>query len=299
MSRPTTAAITALFLTGICLGSLTISEAAAGQYAKISDDLDLYYEEAGQGAPMVLVPGWTASGVVFSRQLEHFSQSHRVVVYDPRSQGLSTRTLDHNDYTQHGRDLAALMDKLGLKHVILVAWSAGCFDGYSYVRSQGTDNLAAFVCIDMPPRGMSAQPGDWAFSGASEEDIGNIRGQLDALANNRRGLSQAMAKGMNGRELSPDETNWFVRQAMLAPTYAMLLLRLDITFSDYRAEAKLLDSKVPVLDVISEPNAAVALPWIKTNTPHAETFTIKRHMSFWSEPESFNAGLDAFLKKVH
>src|SRR5437762_2170169 len=101
MSRPTTAAIAALFLTGIFLGSLTISEAAAGQYAKISDDLDLYYEEAGQGAPMVLVPGWTASGVVFSSQLEHFSQSHRVVVYDPRSQGLSTRTLDHNDYTQH------------------------------------------------------------------------------------------------------------------------------------------------------------------------------------------------------
>jgi hypothetical protein len=86
---------------------------------------------------------------------------------------------------------------------------------------------------------------------------------------------------------------------MLAPTYAMLLLRLDITFSDYRAEAKLLDSKVPVLDVISEPNVAVASSWIKTNTPHAETLTIKRHMSFWSEPESFNAGLEAFLEKVH
>jgi non-heme chloroperoxidase len=298
MSRPATAAIAAL-LAGIWLGGLTISEAAAGQYAKISDDLDLYYEEAGQGVPMILVPGWTASGVVFSRQIEHFSKSYHVVVYDPRSQGLSTRTLEHNDYAQHGRDLAALIEKLGLQHVILVAWSAGCFDGYSFVRLQGTDNLAAFVCIDMPPRGMSAQPGDWAFSGTSEEDIGKIRGQLDALANNRSGLSQGMAKGMNARELSADETSWFVRQAMLAPTYAMLLLRLDIAFSDYRAEAKLLDGKVPVLDVISEPNTAVALPWIKTNTPHAETFTIKRHMSFWSEPESFNAGVDAFLKKVH
>ena len=29
-----------------------------------------------------------------------------------------------------------------------------------------------------------------------------------------------------------------------------------------------------------------------------KTFTIKRHMSFWSEPESFDAGLDAFLAKV-
>jgi hypothetical protein len=32
--------------------------------------------------------------------------------------------------------------------------------------------------------------------------------------------------------------------------------------------------------------------------PNSATFTIKRHMSFWSEPESFNAGLAAFLVKV-
>jgi non-heme chloroperoxidase len=58
-------------------------------------------------------------------------------------------------------------------------------------------------------------------------------------------------------------------------------------------------STASVLDVISEPNVAVAIPWIKTNTPQAQTFVIKRHMSFWSEPESFNAALDTFLEKVH
>ena len=142
MQRHHIIALAALIL-GSCFSDLAPSEAAAGQYAKVSDDLDLFYEEAGTGTPMVLVPGWTASGVVFSHQIEHFSKSHHVIVYDPRSQGLSTQTLEHNDYTQHGRDLGALIDKLGLKHVILVAWSAGCFDGYSYVRLQGTDNLAA------------------------------------------------------------------------------------------------------------------------------------------------------------
>jgi hypothetical protein len=37
----------------------------------------------------VLVPGWTAPGVVFGRQLEHFSKSYRVITSDPHSQGLS------------------------------------------------------------------------------------------------------------------------------------------------------------------------------------------------------------------
>ena len=59
-----------------------------------------------------------------------------------------------------------------------------------------------------------------------------------------------------------------------------------------------MDGKLPVLYVISEPNAEKAMPWIKANTPNAATFTIKRHMSFWSESESFNAGLEAFLTKV-
>jgi len=298
MRRSHIIAAVALIAGSLFLGLASL-EAAAGQYARLSDDLDLYYEDAGTGAPMILVPGWTASGVIFSHQIEHFSKSYHVVVYDPRSQGLSTDTLEHNDYTQHGRDLAALIDKLGLKHIILVAWSGGCFDAYSYVRLQGTDNLAAFVCIDMPPRGISAQPGDWASFSTSDKDLARLRAQLDALANNRRGLSQSMAKAMNARELSADEMTWFVRQAMLAPTYAMLQLRLDSLFSDYRPEARLLANKVPVLDVISEPNVPVALTWIKANTPQAQTFIIKRHMSFWSEPASFNSTLDAFLEKVH
>jgi pimeloyl-ACP methyl ester carboxylesterase len=275
------------------------SEAAAGQYAKVSDDLELYYEDIGQGQPLLLVPGWTASGVVFSKQIEHFSKNYRVITFDPRSQGLSTRTLEHNNYAQHGRDLAAFIDKLGLKRVVLVGWSAACFDAYSYVRQVGIDNLAAFVCIDMPPRGMSPDPGDWAtpFS-ATEQGLGDLRKHMDTIANNRGGLAQGMAKAMNARPLSAEETGWFVRQSMLSPTYAVLLLRADMMLSDYRAEAKQIDGKLPVLNVISEPNVAKAMPWIKANTPNSATFTIKRHMSFWSEPDSFNAGLEEFLAKV-
>src|SRR5262245_13386749 len=116
MLRPTITAIAAL-CAGLYIGASSASGLAAGQYVTINDDVDLYYEEAGEGAPLVLVPGWTASAVVFEHQFDHFSKSHHVVVYDPRSQGLSTRTLEHNNYAQHGRDLATLIDKLGLKHV--------------------------------------------------------------------------------------------------------------------------------------------------------------------------------------
>jgi pimeloyl-ACP methyl ester carboxylesterase len=139
---------TLIALSWLCC--FAISQAKAGQFVKVSDDLELFYEDVGQGPPIVLVPGWTASGVVFSQQIDHFSKSYRVITYDPRSQGLSTRTLDHNDYAQYGRDLAAL------------------------------------VCIDMPPRGMSTDPSDWAtpFS-ATEQGLVDLRKHMDTIANNR------------------------------------------------------------------------------------------------------------------
>jgi non-heme chloroperoxidase len=280
------------------LSALGGKDVRAGQYVSVSDDLQLYYEDAGQGPPMVWVPGWTASEVVFEHQIEHFSNAHRVIAYDPRSQGLSTKTLEHNDYAQHGRDLAALIDKLGLRGVTLVGWSAGCYDAYAYVRAKGTDNLRAFVCIDMPPKGFSADLDDWSAMTPAAEDLADLRGGLDQIASDRRALFVDLATMMNARELTPQETDWFVRQAMLTPTYAMLALRLDWTFSDYVTEAKQMDGKLPVLQIVSERMAKFATPWLAANTPHAESFPIKRHMSFWSEPESFNAGLDAFLTKV-
>ncbi len=56
----------------------------------------------------------------FSHQLRYFSKSYRVINFDPRSQGRSSRTLQNNNYTQHGKDLQAIMQELGLSDVVLV-----------------------------------------------------------------------------------------------------------------------------------------------------------------------------------
>ena len=236
--------------------------------------------------------------MVFEHQIDHFAKTHRVIAYDPRSQGLSTRTLDNNTYAQHGRDLAGLIDKLDLKHVTLIAWSAGCFDAYSYIRSSGIDNLAALICIDNPAQGLSPQPGDWAMEEASDKGLANIRCLREAIAGNGQAVAGSFLNYLIGRDATPEEADWVFRQRMLSPDYAVLGLQAELMFSDYRAEAKAIDGKLPVLFAISEPNAPAALPWIKANMPHAETFGIKRHMSFWSEPESFNAAVDDFLAKV-
>ena len=169
------------------------------------------------------------------------------------------------------------------------------------MQQNGIDNLAAFVCIDQAPRGLNPDPGDWSMStpfSFTEQGLPGLRKHFEMLADSRGAWAAGLAKAMNARPLTAEETDWFVRQSMLSPTYAVIMLRWDMLACDYRAEAKQIDGKLPVLYVISEPSAEKAIPWIKANTPNAATFTIKRHMSFWSEPESFNSGLEAFLTKV-
>jgi pimeloyl-ACP methyl ester carboxylesterase len=280
------------------LSLLTTTSASAEQFVSVSDDLRLHYEDAGQGPAMVWVPGWTASTVVFSHQIEHFSKNYRIIAYDPRSQGLSTRTLDHNDYVSHGRDLAGLVDKLGLKNIVLVSWSWGCYDAYAYVRARGTDNLRAFICIDQTPKSFGASADDWADWTGTDADISKQYGRFQKIGSDPYGFFSGFVKFLNARDLTPAEVEWFSRQALLTPTYAMLTLFLDARFSNYLPEAKQLDGKVPTLNIVNEEDAPKATAWIKTNLPHSEVFVIKRHMSHWSEPESFNAGVDAFLKNV-
>src|SRR5436190_1712559 len=104
-----------------------------GKYIKVSDDLTLFYRDAGNGSAIILIPGWTMSSNVFKSQIDYFSKKYRVLALDPRSQGRSNITLENNNYTQHGADLARFIESLNLKNVILVGWSWGCDDAYSYV----------------------------------------------------------------------------------------------------------------------------------------------------------------------
>jgi pimeloyl-ACP methyl ester carboxylesterase len=94
--------------------------------------------------------------------MAHFASNYRVLTYDLRSQGRSSKTLENNHYTQHGKDLKAFIDALDMQDVILVGLSAGCYDIYAYLRAFGTDNVKACIFIDRMPKAVAAHKGDWA-----------------------------------------------------------------------------------------------------------------------------------------
>jgi pimeloyl-ACP methyl ester carboxylesterase len=282
-------------LTAVALLFPTSEGAAAGEYVRVSPDLEIYYEQMGSGTPLIFNPGWTGTTEFFSQQLPHFADPYRVITYDSRSHGRSSKTLENNNYTQHGADLQAFIEALELEDVVLVAHSWGCLDAYAYFRAFGTDNVKAFVCIDSTPKYVATEEGDWSF--AKEDDFNAIKGEMVGVAFDRRQMMRRFIGSMVTREVTEEEMSWLIDEVLKTSNHAALELQVDGMFADYSAEAKMIDGKIPVLNVLSDADGWTepAKAWLATNAPSSETFVLGLHLMFWEFPDEFNAALDELL----
>jgi non-heme chloroperoxidase len=269
--------------------------ATAGQYVQVSPDLELYYNEAGSGRPLIFITGWTGTNEFFAQdQLPYFAKKYRVLAYDPRGQGRPSKTLEGHTYIQHGKDLRAFMDKLKLKDPIIVGWSNGCTDIYGYFRTYNTDNVKAFICIDESPKQLRTQKDDWGDYG----DVSEVAGFINGAAYNRPALMNEFLPTMLQRKITPTEVNWALDQVQRTPNYVAVLLGADGAFADYTPEVKSIDGKIPVLYFLSEAQAPSAKVWLAKNAPHSKTAVLGNHWMFHEFPDKFNAALDAFLTEI-
>jgi len=266
----------------------------AGQYIRVSPDLELYYEEAGTGTPLIFIPGWAGTTEFYTHQMAHFAKRYHVLTYDPRSQGRSSKTLENNHYTQHGRDLQAFIDTLKLKDVVFVGLSFGCVDIYAYFRAAGPENVKACVFIDEMPRPVAAQPGEWA----DFADLSEAAEFITAAVYDLRGLIKGLIPPMMQREMRPDELAWALDQLLRTPPSVAALLAVDGSFADYTQEARLIDGKLAVLNVVSEDHAEAATVWLAKHAPHSEVTVLGRHLMLLEFPDQFNAAVETFLQKV-
>jgi len=87
----------------------------------------LYYEEYGQGEPLILLHGFGRTLADWKPFIPEFSKHYRVIVWDMRGHGRSTNP-DTSKVFLHAtaaKDLLALIEKLNLKKVKAIGHSSG------------------------------------------------------------------------------------------------------------------------------------------------------------------------------
>jgi pimeloyl-ACP methyl ester carboxylesterase len=100
------------------------------------DGRDLAYREAGDGEPVVLLHAFPLSGEMWRPQLEGLSASMRVIAPDLAGFGGSTAPADPAAYSVEGwaRDVAALLETLGIRRAIVGGLSMGGYVTMAFAR---------------------------------------------------------------------------------------------------------------------------------------------------------------------
>jgi pimeloyl-ACP methyl ester carboxylesterase len=161
-----------LLIAVTCLGSIperTESKTGSTRMVEVGDSVSLRVIEAGKsgdGPVLVFIPGWSTGADIWHRQIDTFAKKHRVIAFDPRSEGESTKTTSGNTPEIRAQDLHALLERLGVRRPVLIGWSQGVQDIAAYVERYGTKELAGIVLVDAAisdgADGMAARPQETA-----------------------------------------------------------------------------------------------------------------------------------------
>jgi microsomal epoxide hydrolase len=255
----------------LCL-LVVASSANASVHAKsatfrTSDGVSLHYFDAGSGAAIIFIPGWTMPADIFEPQINQLSERFRVIALDPRSQGDSEKTPDGNYPERHAQDIKELLEHLQLQTAVLLGWSNGVPDVLTYVQQYGTANLRGVVLVD-------------GFINLSDPQIQKgMNGMLKMFQIDRGKFTDRFVRGMYASKQSEEYIAHVEEQALKTPTntaitemfnvlskgdFTPALAKLDkpviyVCEAQLESQGKLLQASIPQARVEVMKNAAHAL----------------------------------------
>ncbi len=256
----------------------------------LKSGLRLYFEDVGEGLPIVCIPGWCYSTAVFERNFPELGRQYRAISFDPRSHGRSQVTDEGNDYTQHGRDLREFLEAMQLTDCVLLGWSLGVYAIYSYVEQFGISGIRAVIAVDESPKIIKQHADDWG-EGAADE----VKAVVDmARADFREFFRGYMAEGFVNH---PGDAllDRFTQVATAASSSVAAALLANAAQMDFCQTASKLAVRVPVLNIVRQDWSSQAQQWIAANQPTATTKVLGKHLMFYEFSKEFNACVRDFL----
>jgi non-heme chloroperoxidase len=118
-----------------------------------SGSIQIYYEDHGQGRPVVLIHGYPLSGRAWDKQLPPLLDAgYRVITYDRRGFGKSSQPASGYDYDTFAADLNGLLEVLDLRDATLVGHSMGTGEVTRFLGAYGSARVRQGVLVSpIPP----------------------------------------------------------------------------------------------------------------------------------------------------
>jgi non-heme chloroperoxidase len=132
--------------------SVTTAGSKPMSFIKVGEEnslpIEIYYEDHGAGPPVVLIHGWPLNGDAWEKQTRALlAAGYRVITYDRRGFGRSSKPGIGYNYNTFAADLDILLNTLNLNDVSLVGHSMGTGEITRYIGKYGRKRLRKAVLI--------------------------------------------------------------------------------------------------------------------------------------------------------
>jgi len=108
----------------------------------------IYYEDHGSGPPVVLIHGYALNGQSWEKQeTALLAAGHRVITYDRRGFGASSRPSTGYDFDTLAADLHVLLSRLDLRGVVLAGFAMGSGEIIRYLAAHGSERVRAAALV--------------------------------------------------------------------------------------------------------------------------------------------------------
>jgi pimeloyl-ACP methyl ester carboxylesterase len=285
------------WLLGLAVGVVALSSAYAqqeaqdvkGAYLDIGGS-KIYYEETGQGSPLVLIHDGLVHREVWDAQFKAFADHYRVIRYDRRGYGLSEMPTQPYSNIE---DLRALLHHLSVKQAILIGSSAGGGVAVDFALAY-PDRVDALVLVGAAISGY----------GFSEHFLRRQQANTAPLA---QGNAEATLRNWINDRYITLASNAAARErirALLTPHYEKLLKNPFILMRQPASPAlgRLSEIRVPTLIIVGEadiPDVHAHAGVLEVGIPRAKRVIVPDagHLVYVEQPETFNRIVLDFLQQ--
>lgn len=266
-----------------------------------SEEVNIFYQDIGRGKPVVLIHGWPLNYQQWEYQLNELPKHNiRVIAYDRRGFGLSSRPWDGYDYDTFAGDLKLLLEELDLTDVTLVGFSMGGGEVARFLskyNNEGRVSKAVFVSAVTP----FLLKTDDNETGLPKEQFDGIREQLEE---DRAKFLAGFGKDFYGVNLLSHPVSNEILQhdhnlAMQASGYSTIKAMQAWSTTDFREDLR--HVRIPTLIIHGKEDGTVPIAASSDETvkyiPHAQYFVYDDapHGLYYTHKNKFNEDIINFM----
>ncbi|RYE31396.1 MAG: alpha/beta hydrolase [Sphingobacteriaceae bacterium] len=218
----------------------------------------IFYQDLGEGKPVVLIHGWPLNSESWEYQLNELpAHGVRVIAYDRRGFGKSDKPWGNYDYNTLAADLNALLEELDLREVTLVGFSMAGGEVIRYLTNYGSQRIAKIALISsIIPYMLKTDDNP---EGVPQEQFDEFELQL---RDDRPKFLASFGKQFYGDSLlspsvSSEMLDWTQMMALTGSGKATLECLKSFSTTDFRNELGTV--KVPVLIIHGEDDKTVPI----------------------------------------